>query len=670
MSQTFACPTCQARYSYDQVPPGDSFTCGSCQSEVMAPLRAAEQPPSPRTAPRSSARPEYRPGGSPGAARPSAAARHAPAKAKPAFPMVPVAVGAAVLIGVVAFFATGGDDKPAESTTTKPVAEQPKQPQDPTATARTEITRIAAAKKQDSAEACWTAAAELRTLVAGWTAKGRTATEVAPLEAEAERLVGETERIDATFAPLHLARGDVLYADEMLEYANASWLESTEQASAEDLHKSLKATAEGSGGWLSSTRLGSMQSMVAKLAPQKKAWDEFAASGFYLRAQEMAKDTISDLDQRFSQRSTDTDEKDPRLKGKGDFKWSGVVMTTDPSLKPFVFFVQKDESWNPLRVARSRSRSLKALEDIIRTEYGASLNLKPLEDPIPVLLFRNYAMYRKYSGQDGGAGGAYAHFEPMTGRLAVHDDCDHTTIMHEGTHQLMWAWTDRKGRPTLMDMMGRSYWFQEGIAEWYGGASRIVLPSGESTYEIGKLHQGRLSSIRQSQTNEGRKSLFTLRELIDTRYRDKPIIESGVRTPDGKIVEPPRVGQLYAQGWFLIYFMNRFNCDDKGMVHPDQPGKYQAKWHDYVKVELEGKTGAEEFKRCMGFSEADMDRLETEYWCYFDFVQRKVNLNQMKDKDLVPWQQAKAADGSPCGEESDDLLPAFKPENAPPKRKK
>lgn len=604
------------------------------------------------------------------AAHSSAAARHQTPSNKKPFPLVPVAVLAAVVIGVIGFLVSGGDQQPVDAGANKPAVTATQAPQDPTAAAKAEIARIASAKKQDTADACWDAAKQLRVVAVAWTMAKRSTAEVAPLEAEAERLVTETERLDPAYMPLHLARGETQYKDELLEYAMAAWLESTEQAEAEDLHKSLRSAADSNGGWLSNTRLASVSALVSKFAVQKKAWDEFAAGEFYSRAQTMSKEIIADLDQRFRDKSVDPEEKDPRLKGKGDFKWSGVVMTTDPSLKPFVFFVQQDESWNPLRVARSRSRSLKALEYIIRKEYGASLNLKPLEDPIPVLLFRNYAMYRKYSGQDGGAGGAYAHFEPMTGRLAVHDDCDHTTIMHEGTHQLMWAWTDRKGRPTLMDMMLRSYWFQEGIAEWYGGASRTVLPSGESTYEIGKLHQGRLGSIRQSQTTEGRKALFNLRELIDTRYRDKPIIENGVRTPDGKIVEPPRVGQLYAQGWFLIYFMNRFNCDAKGMVHPDQPGKYQAKWHEYVKLELEGKTGADEFKRCIGLTEADMDTLEQEYWRYFDFVQRKIQFDQVKDKDLIPWQQAKAADGSLCGEESDDLLPPFKPENAPPKRKR
>gem|GEM_PF-6261096 len=616
--------------------------CASCNHEALLTKPAAR--PASRLAPKAAA------------AKPSRLVEHASHSPKAAFPLVPVLIGAAVVVGIIAFVVSGGDEpKPNTPEPTKPVVKQ----EDPLAPAKQEITRIAAKAPQTTAPACWNAQLELAALAENWKGAGKSSVAVNALLAESTRLIGETERLDAAFEPLHLARGDVKYQDDLKTYATAPWLESNEQAEAAELHERMAATAAEAGGWISKTRASALVSFTTKFAARKAAWDEFEKSGFYQRAQNLGKEIAGDLEDRF-RRAEERKTKDGAGSSATMPQWPGVEMVTDPEIAPFVFLVQKDESWIPLRVARSRSRQLKSLEDIIRNEFGVALNLKPLEDPIPVLLFRNYAMYRRYSGQEDGPGGAYAHFEPMTGRLAVHDDCDHTTIMHEGTHQLMWAWTDRKGALSVADLMSRSYWFQEGIAEWYGGASRTTAANGESTYEIGRIHGGRLDSIRRSQTSESKNQLFTIKELINTRYADKPRIETGLRSQDGKLIlEPPRVMQLYAQGWFLIYFMNRFNVDEKGIVHPDQPGRYQARWLKYVQAELEGRTGEAEFLKVMGFSADDLARVEKEFWQFFEYVQEKRNLDQVVDKELVPWHKAKNKRGEAFGEENDDRLPAW-----------
>lgn len=641
MSENFTCPACHAECALSTATADATIVCKACGKEWALP------PSKPAPQSRLAAR------GAP--AQKSRLVDHASHAPKSAFPLVPVLLGAAAVVGVIAFLASGGDEEPVPTPeVVKPVVKQ----EDPAEAAKKEITRIAANAAQTTAAACWTAHLELAALAEGWQKAGKTASAVTLLTNESARLLSETERLDAGFEPLHAARGDEKYDNTLKDYEAAVWLDSTEQAKAADLHKELAAAAAEAGGWISKTRALRWHEFTARHASAKSAWDKFESSGFYGRSLTLFKEIAADLEDRF-RKAEERKKKDGASSTATLPPWPGVEMVTNPEISPFLFLVQKDESWFPLRVAASRSRQLKALEDIIRKEFGEILKLKDLEDPIPVLLFRNYAMYRRYSGQEDGPGGAYAHFEPMTGRLAVHDDCDHTTIMHEGTHQLMWAWTDRKGPLSVMDLMGRSYWFQEGIAEWYGGAARTTAPDGKSTYEIGRIHGGRLDSIRRSQTNESKNQLFTIRELVNTRYADKPTIEGGRRTAEGNFIEPPRVMQLYAQGWFLIYFMNRFNVDEKGLVHPDQPGRYQARWQKYVQAELEGRTGEAEFMKVMGFSESDLARVEQEFWRFYEYVQYKRTMEQVVDKDLVPWQKAKNARGELFGTEEDDLLPAW-----------
>ena len=654
MSENFSCPGCGAACPLTEATAESTIVCKACGKEWALPA----------TKPAAKSRPAAR--GAP--ANKSRLVDHASHAPKSAFPLIPVLLGAAALVGVIAFLASGGDEEPTPTPeVVKPVVKQ----EDPAEGAKKEIARIAAKAPQTSAAACWAAQLELASLAENWQKAGKDALVVALLNTESARLLSETERLDSGFEPLHLARGDERYDNSLQTYASAAWLDSTEQAKAGELHNELATAAAEAGGWITKTRAVRWRAYEKEHAGAKAAWDKFEASGFYGRALTLSKEISGDLEDRF--RKAEERKKKDGTSGTATLPpWPGVMMVTNPEIAPFVFFVQKDDSWFPLRVAASRSRQLKSLEDIIRKEFGEILKLKDLEDPIPVLLFRNYAMYRRYSGQEDGPGGAYAHFEPMTGRLAVHDDCDHTTIMHEGTHQLMWAWTERKGPLSVMDLMGRSYWFQEGIAEWYGGAARTTAPDGQSTYEIGRIHGGRLDSIRRSQTNESKNQLFTIRELINTRYADKPTIEGGVRTPEGNFIEPPRVMQLYAQGWFLIYFMNRFNVDEKGLVHPDQPGRYQARWQKYVQAELEGRTGEAEFMKILGFSESDLARVEQEFWRFYEYVQYKRTMEQVVDKDLVPWQKAKNARGELFGTEEDDLLPAWDKvkDSAPTPRKR
>jgi hypothetical protein len=117
-----------------------------------------------------------------------------------------------------------------------------------------------------------------------------------------------------------------------------------------------------------------------------------------------------------------------------------------------------------------------------------------------------------------------------------------------------------------------------------------------------------------------------------------------------------KIGLVYAQGWFLIYFLNHFNVDENGMVNIGAKGKYADGWAEYLKAELTGKTGRKVFMECLKLDDAGVQKMNGEFREYFDFVMRKRNLGQVQDKKLIPWDQYVNQKGKKTGEKEDDFL--------------
>lgn len=443
------------------------------------------------------------------------------------------------------------------------------------------------------------------------------------------RLQDRILRLDPDFAPLREERGERKYDGALEAFVEATWLPEHERSEARKLHEKLERLTGKEQGWAKASHFAALDELLPALKAKKVKYDELMESPWARRSIEIENEIVTDLDKRFANRIGDA--KNP---------WRGVEVVRN---QPYLFFVQKDPSWDPIMVARSRSRSLQAVEALIMHEYAKELGLTQVEQPIPVLLFRSYDDYKQYSGLPPGTS-TYAHFEPYSGRLAIHDDCDHTTVMHEGTHQLMFFWSKNRLNTGM-----RSYWWNEGVAEWYAGAKRVRDPeSKEWKYLLNRVHQGRLSTLKQSFGHEqSQDKLYSLKELIATRY----VPHKGEAEASG------RVGELYAQSWFFIYFLNNYNVAEDGRVRIGQGGPYQAGWRRYVQAELEGRSGPKVFLECMGWTLEDLERVQEEYWRYFTWVRRKVNYNHTDDGILIPYDQYVNKRGRKTGRPEDDILP-------------
>ena len=185
--------------------------------------------------------------------------------------------------------------------------------------------------------------------------------------------------------------------------------------------------------------------------------------------------------------------------------------------------------------------------------------------------------------------------------------------------------------------------------------------TGDWRYELGLVQEGRLQGLRRV-WNDDKRQVYGLKELLDLTFAS--------RNEAMKNGEMWKVPLVYSQGWLLIYFFNNFDMDDEGVIKigtRENPvrGRYADSWDRYLRYELKGKdgkpySGREAFKDAFGLDDAGLDRLAREFEGYQRLFINKLLVGQIKDKQLIPWNEYVNRRGEKTGRKEDDML--FPPE--------
>jgi Protein of unknown function (DUF1570) len=404
------------------------------------------------------------------------------------------------------------------------------------------------------------------------------------------------------------------------------YLDSNDVKDIEELRSDLKKIGEEAGGkiWVQSSAKGlnRVEDLLARLEKGKTEHEERMKDPWQQEAMAAFDEVVKHLDKELN----------------SSYTW------VPRTFKPYLMIVEKDKSWNETLVAQKRAEALLQLYDVFYNQYGKDLDLKPVEKPIPVIFFRRDG-YRAYANKRGMVGAA-GHFEPGSGRLFTSSATDIGTIFHEGTHQL--SFFNTAGIPFLQ----KSYWFEEGLAEYLAGNNREVnKETGGWDYEVGLLQKGRLNYWRQNE-----KKAYSLWDLMDLKYLNREI-----NTGNG---DEEKNLMVYSQGWFLCWFMNRFNVDSEGFVVLGKPGKYRAAWMKFFARSLKGQDTRKDMLECLGMADAGPEdprfkAFEKEFQGYYNWVNRKLALRHDKNNKLLPWDQV-IYRGRKIGDREDDEL--FPPE--------
>ena len=371
-----------------------------------------------------------------------------------------------------------------------------------------------------------------------------------------------------------------------------------------------------------------IDSFIDKL---RTAHEEKLKDPFFKEADRVFKDTVAFLKQK---------------KNLAGYRWVGRVH------RPYLFIVERDSAWNETDVARKKGEQLQELIDLFHGEYSDTFQLKEIQRPMPIIVFKRLSSYRQYAvGKT--LSGALGHFEHGSERIVLSDQAERDTMFHEGTHQLMTYHT--KG-DTIANFLSRSYWFQEGLAEYFGGTSVYTdKETKKLRFQLGVLQGGRLEYWRQNEQHA-----YKLWDLIGLTFFDRQ-----KNISEGK---QNKNLMVYSQGWLLVYFLYNFRVDGNDVVQiSEKPnGKYKQAFLNYMKMELDGKSGRDYFLKALGLwdsannkvDQAKFDKFEEEFLRYYEWINRKLSsVHHVKNRRLIPWNKVENSRGEKFGEEADDRLP-------------
>lgn len=335
-----------------------------------------------------------------------------------------------------------------------------------------------------------------------------------------------------------------------------------------------------------------------------------------------------------------------KKKNLAAFKWVGRVHY------PYLFIIERDSGWDESDVASKKAKQLNELIHLFHEEYQETFQLQKITKPMPIVVFKRLSSYHQYAvGKT--LSGALGHFEHGSDRIVLSDQAQRDTMFHEGTHQLMTYHT--KG-DSIANFLSRSYWFQEGVAEYFGGTNAFLdKKTKELRFELGVLQSGRLNYWRSNE-----EQAYSLWDLIGLTFADRQ-----VNIAEGKQNKNLFV---YSQGWLLVYFMYNFNVNDKDVVQlTEKPnGKYKQGFLNYMKEELNGNTGRDLFLQCLGLwdeeakkvDEAKFDQFNLEFIRYYNWLNRKLAMKyHVEDRKPVPWTKVKNKRDRLIADEEDDILP-------------
>lgn len=193
----------------------------------------------------------------------------------------------------------------------------------------------------------------------------------------------------------------------------------------------------------------------------------------------------------------------------------------------------------------------------------------------------------------------------------VQKQSDQVTF-HEGTHQLMHEYSNIFVGTPLKDgvvsvRMGRTMWFDEGLAEFMGAAEldRESLTTLEGAkWSHNRVLLERIELVRRPGMREAAKK-WTIANLIQPDSNQTMASKSSELLPGNQLL---MINLFYARGWGLVHFCWFYDN-----------GKYRENFLKYMEGVLKGEFGPKEFAKAFGRpNENDWGTMDDEFNWYWD----------------------------------------------------
>ena len=609
-----ACPRCGAQFDVSAFAPGSNFVCGACKNMLQVPAAvapAAPRPAAPKVAPRSAPKPAAAAAPpAPLAKKPATDRRRAgdaaPSQAAPTegraaslkarrteaggggkkspMPLIAAAVGGLLLVGGGLAFAlggksggtpedgggaaAGGGEASGEQAPKDAPAAEPLKPKEKGFDDLSPAERLVVAEQKKKEGL---ASPESVKEVHAWLLEKGYADDAKSYLVEARGRHPQDPWILGTL-------GQVNRADDIRKIATDENIlfnveaESPDLAFVTELHERVKK--DKNAAWLSKEQSDRLDKSIAVLNAELQK-------------------TSDPVFQRTKQ-----EQENVRLNPA----FAGMQFTAE-SFRPYVIFAElpgeerKAEAERIVQVTGKvltflYGRWLKFMKEDLKLDAPTLESLK--DDRLKVFVFKTRESFEQWHARNGMQVPQFAaaYYEHGRNRMIMMhlDAFDEGVIMHEGTHQVIHyyarvfcerddhAEAEKKGQPKERveyddrRLSSAFFWFQEGIAEYFGGAVKDKKTEGE--WKIGAPQRGRMAFFKMMQQQ---KKIWTVEDFL---YQDQRGIRTRAAGREGGAMSEELYGLMYSQGWTLVHYF----------LHGDG-GKWREPFLKMVRNELRGVTG-------------------------------------------------------------------------------
>ena len=338
------------------------------------------------------------------------------------------------------------------------------------------------------------------------------------------------------------------------------------------------------------------------------------------------------------------------VQGEKKKYWTWCFFDDDVAPRPFIVFSQSKTPSFAKDRAKSVVRVISALRRSMLADYYEPMHKihGKKEFLIPIFVFGGEKVYGEFRDRstikglpDPAMAAGFFSYSPElkpVGWLFVWSENPESkffkdVISHEGTHLLQFQYGKRTS--AFLHSDGTTTWFQEGLAEYWGG-HKMVTVDGMEIFLPGRIQEGRLQALWRHLPTlpdaipDDDPRFLPLRRLLRMSYMDYNETYN-VPAAGGNPTAREMVSVVYAEGWAFVHFLFHY-----------QDGKYRKALLRYMESELAADFKWRVLERGLGVhGKAGWLKITGEF---IDYV-RTVLWKAMKDEKsggFGPWAEKEA----------------------------
>ena len=274
--------------------------------------------------------------------------------------------------------------------------------------------------------------------------------------------------------------------------------------------------------------------------------------------------------------------------------WTWCFFDDDVAPRPFIVFSQSKTPSFAKDRAKSVVRTISCLRRTMLADYYEPMHKihGNKEFLTPIFVFGGQEVYGEFRDRstikglpDPAMAAGFFSYSPElkpVGWLFVWSENPESSffkdvISHEGTHLLQFQYGKRTS--AFLHSDGTTTWFQEGLAEYWGG-HKIVRVDDLEVFLPGRIQEGRLQALWRHLPTlpdaipDEDPRFLPLRRLIRMSYMDYNLTYN-IPASKGDPTAREMVSVVYAEGWAFVHFLFHY-----------QNGKYRKALLRYMETEL------------------------------------------------------------------------------------